>query len=414
MEDAALPPNWRQAKDSDGKTYYFNELTGETSWDFPGEGGASTVGRETSAGVAVEPAGAYSDPTVGEGPASKASEMPGVMADPAAPNFGVSARAAPGGPSSLEATLGEGGLQRMVILIFCSCVVLISSAVRLDQSKKVFQDGKAEAYGVSVGCISFVSAVAYVWFAKYRPATFSNWSLPKVKGDLSLTQCYAIFLVLWWLPAAAVLTFFSPFLTTSNGYFATWIAFATSILSLGAAFTSVASRFRSMSSIRQDVNIKSLMGLSLSSVVVFFASIEFVDSGEGKFGLIVGIITSALCALLTLLVNRKRVGVKPKKVAACTLLLLWLAAACVLTFDGPFNRTGNGYFGTLFATFCAVSFAYEEIIGAPMPLVLVCAARSRSRRLTMNRRARSNDRRPLRRPTLGTSRTSHDTREHRQ
>ena len=30
-----LPPNWRSAKDSDGKEYYFNELTGETSWTFP-------------------------------------------------------------------------------------------------------------------------------------------------------------------------------------------------------------------------------------------------------------------------------------------------------------------------------------------------------------------------------------------
>ena len=28
----ALPPNWRSAKAADGKEYYFNELTGETSW----------------------------------------------------------------------------------------------------------------------------------------------------------------------------------------------------------------------------------------------------------------------------------------------------------------------------------------------------------------------------------------------
>lgn len=30
-----LLPNWRSATAADGKEYYFNELTGETSWTFP-------------------------------------------------------------------------------------------------------------------------------------------------------------------------------------------------------------------------------------------------------------------------------------------------------------------------------------------------------------------------------------------
>lgn len=30
--DTSLPPNWRSARAADGKEYYFNELTGETSW----------------------------------------------------------------------------------------------------------------------------------------------------------------------------------------------------------------------------------------------------------------------------------------------------------------------------------------------------------------------------------------------
>ena len=37
----ALPPNWRSAKAADGKEYYFNELTGETSWTFPSGNGAA-------------------------------------------------------------------------------------------------------------------------------------------------------------------------------------------------------------------------------------------------------------------------------------------------------------------------------------------------------------------------------------
>ena len=39
----ALPPNWRSAKAADGKEYYFNELTGETSWTFPSGNGAAAL-----------------------------------------------------------------------------------------------------------------------------------------------------------------------------------------------------------------------------------------------------------------------------------------------------------------------------------------------------------------------------------
>ena len=34
-DDEDLAPNWRAAKAADGKEYYFNEVTGETSWTKP-------------------------------------------------------------------------------------------------------------------------------------------------------------------------------------------------------------------------------------------------------------------------------------------------------------------------------------------------------------------------------------------
>jgi hypothetical protein len=33
---ASLPQGWAEAKAADGKTYYFNQSSGETSWDRPG------------------------------------------------------------------------------------------------------------------------------------------------------------------------------------------------------------------------------------------------------------------------------------------------------------------------------------------------------------------------------------------
>ncbi len=36
----ALPAGWKEFADDDGDTYYYNELTGETSWERPGAGAA--------------------------------------------------------------------------------------------------------------------------------------------------------------------------------------------------------------------------------------------------------------------------------------------------------------------------------------------------------------------------------------
>ena len=39
---------------------------------------------------------------------------------------------------------------------------------------------------------------------------------------------------------------------------------------------------------------------------------------------------------------------------------------CILTFDGPFITTSNGYFGSWFATMCTASFAYQSFIHRPL------------------------------------------------
>ena len=186
-----LPPNWRSAKDSDGKEYYFNELTGETSWSFP-EGDL-----KPPAVAAVQ-----SPPVVMQMPMSAAdsSEFAPAEEPPMVqpPNYGNGGKRAGfpgrgGGSGGLSATLGEGVLPRVAILMFCSVVVLFQSCI---SSGRVPEDavayGAAENYGISVGSIALGFCIGFLTLAKKKPDVFANWTLPKVRGDLSVSHLFAL------------------------------------------------------------------------------------------------------------------------------------------------------------------------------------------------------------------------------
>jgi len=365
MSDRELPPNWRSAKDSDGKEYYFNELTGDTSWSFP-EGGEKKA-------APVTPTVAHDDMEFAP------SVEPGMVSVDNTPNPVSYGKRAVGGANGVSSLLGDGMLLRVLLLLFCSLVVLISSAIELGRaSERVLigelavlkSNGSTEAYGVAVGSVSLGFGIIFLALAKYKPDTFSNWT--SKKGDLTITQCFTIFLALWWTPAAAVLTFFNPFRDTSNAYFAVWAAFILSLLLLSASFSRVNARFSSMMSVREyKSRTKWLVGLAVASCIVLFAAIETVGQGNGAstFGLIAGIFSAALSALVFYLVDRNKLGAKGVKAFALFFVALWIAAAIVLTFGGPFSRTGNGYFATWAATFCAVCLLYEELVGGEVTAV---------------------------------------------
>jgi len=161
-----------------------------------------------------------------------------------------------------------------------------------------------------------------------------------------------------------------PVHTTSNAYFAIWAAFIISLLLLSSSFTRVERAFRSMSSIRDEVGVKAMLGLCVSSAIVLFSTIEYVAEGIGEatFGLIAAIFSTLLAALLYFLHDRQKVGPRVKKLASLFFVGLWCAGAIVLTFNRPFMLTGNGYFATWIAAFCSVALAYGEFVGGPIPV----------------------------------------------
>jgi len=262
--------------------------------------------------------------------------------------------------------LGAGMLPRLMIIMFCSLVVLLQSSI---DASRTSGDGAAESYGISVGAISFGFTIVFILFAKKKPDTFANWVLPKVRGELSVTQLFSLFIFVWWFFGTAILTFFAPYTYTSNAFFATWTAVITAALMMAAVFQRVQIAMQASLSVSQDANVKALAGLTVFSTVVLFSSIEYVGTtGEATFSLIAGLLSLLASAMLYYLVDKKRVGAPTKKGLGAFFVLLWFVAVCVLTFDGPFNITGNGYFGTWAAMFCSLSFAYQEFVGGEIPL----------------------------------------------
>ena len=244
----------------------------------------------------------------------------------------------------VQATVGEEMMPRLLIVLACSIIVMVQSAISLSRQTDPSPDGPEgpKKYGIAVGAISLGFCLMLMGFARAKPALFNDWIVPKVPGQLTLMQLFAIFLVAWWGPAAFVLTFFNPFRKTSNAYFATWAATIAALFALGKSFARVASTFKALadSPVHSDNNAKSLLGLALSSFVVLVSAIESTGEGlsEGIFALVVGCVSVLLSVFVYVLKDRKKIGMVLQKIFALMLLLLWIAVAIVTTFAQPFRE----------------------------------------------------------------------------
>lgn len=299
MADTNLPANWRAARDSDGKEYYFNELTGETSWVVPG----SDVNAATNAS------------SVSVTAAEDGSEFAAPLSDPepvlsfANAGVGNAGRSRSTSYSELASLVGDRILPRIILILICSFILMLQAAI--DVGRK---SGGTTSYAVAVGSISLGLSLALLIFARKQAQLFANYVIPKVPGELSVMQGFALFLVAWWVPAASVLTFFSPYTVTSNAYFAIWVALIASVLILGDSFVRVGDKFREFSSshIHQDRNAFALLGMSLASIVVFCASIEYVNSGQGVYGIVIGVLSTCFGVSTYYLSDKQKIGARRK------------------------------------------------------------------------------------------------------
>ena len=100
------------------------------------------------------------------------------------------------------------------------------------------------AAGVSLGLVAALALHGLLKptdAADFLGAHVCSCALKRGKGAWSVEACVALFLSAWWGAAAAVLTFFGPFVGTSNPYFATWAALLFSLLLLASTKRGVSS-----------------------------------------------------------------------------------------------------------------------------------------------------------------------------
>jgi len=213
---------------------------------------------------------------------------------------------------------------------------------------------KSRGYVISVPVLSLIMSIGSILMMIFRENLYVIYG-----------QYVSQVLFLWNFTGACVVTFSSPFTTTGNGYFAAWACVATSAMAMGVTEDMVRSRIEGFGP---------LMGLFASSVVVVIALLDYVKvkdyaRKETTYALVVSSLTIAGIAGILFYQRRiKEFGASmsflyAKAAFLCVFAILWLFLACLVTFFGPFEETGNGYFASWAGAACvlfAASAAFKE------------------------------------------------------
>lgn len=226
-------------------------------------------------------------------------------------------------------TLNEAQLPLFIVLV-ASIVLLIATGAEYDWN--FTNAGSYASYAISISSIAMI--LSFIGLALNK---FSEDTYEKVGKQMNILNFVYSFV------GACFLTFDKPFEETSNGYFAAW----TVVFGCAMANGMTASAFGSTVK-----GLGSLMGLLVASLVVLVASIAPVrddvpNKEEAVYALALSCVTFAYIALV--MGMDKRGGSMSGMVHfGCMAILAccWIVMACLVTFRGPFTKTGNGYFGS--------------------------------------------------------------------
>jgi len=252
-------------------------------------------------------------------------------------------------------------VQFPLILVLGTSFVLLIAVMTCEE------EVKSRGYAVAVPILSLILSPCYLLLTIFKEQVYNMY------GKHMTTVLF-----IWNFSGASFLTFSSPFTTTGNGYFAAWGCVVASAMTMGFSGDAFRSRVEGLGP---------LLGLCGSAFIVVIALIDFIGSSdspkESMYGMIVSIITILVIGGFIYYEKQLNEQQTPKWFLRTKLglllffALLWLVLACLVTFRGPFDTTGNGYFASWagatcvwFATFAAwkdMEISTEDVVGFLIP-----------------------------------------------
>jgi hypothetical protein len=347
-----LPPHWKTAQAADGKEYYFNEMTGETSWTIPAVEVSPKVAALVADSASID---------MGERQGQRSRDGGDTPNASAALNNDLDLRMAGSGPL---ASLHPHTPKLMIVLV-ASFVVMLEASIEYSHQEGT---GGVLAYAVSVGTVSLWFVLILFVLAKTKPEFVAEMTVRMPRNaKLTLLQAAAGFLFLWWGIGTGTLTFHAPYQSTSNAYFACWFALFSSLIMCVDSFSNLHSAWQKYATAASDMTMQLMLIMLIASLILFLASLDYANSTQGKWGVICGLLTAGLTVIYYYLQSQHRLSLAGRKGMSALLLLLWGFGVGVLTFDFPFRITGNGFFACWTGAIASASFAYQIFFESQLP-----------------------------------------------